>query len=105
MVVLLSEFRLESESDGFRDVFEESAEFFRAQPGYLKHLLVRALDDPLIHISVSYWENNESVRHMAAQPQFQDIIGKLGTAARHIADTSTAVLSVKHSTRTAPHVG
>ncbi|MFE7898048.1 antibiotic biosynthesis monooxygenase family protein [Streptomyces sp. NPDC057424] len=105
MVVLLSEFRLESESEGFRDVFAETAGFFRAQPGYLKHQLVRSLDDPLTQVSVSYWENNEAVRHMAAQPEFQDVIGRLGGKARHVGDTSTTVLSVKHSTLTAPHAG
>ncbi|MEU3090295.1 antibiotic biosynthesis monooxygenase family protein [Streptomyces massasporeus] len=103
MVVLLSEFLLESESDGFRDVFEEAAEFFRAQPGYVRHQLVRALHDPLTQVSVSYWENDEAVRSMTARPEFQDVIAKLGGAARHIGDTSTTVLSVKHSTRTPPH--
>ncbi|WP_369033859.1 MULTISPECIES: antibiotic biosynthesis monooxygenase family protein [Streptomyces] len=105
MVVLISEFRLESESDGFLDVFEKTSEFFRAQPGYLKHLLVRSLDDPLTRVAVSYWENNESVQRMGAQPEFQDVIGKLGEAARHISDTSTTVLSVKHSTLTGSHAG
>lgn len=105
MVVLLSEFRTESESGGFRDVFAQTAEFFRAQPGYLRHQLVTALDDPRTQLSVSYWENGEAVRQMAAKAEFQDVIGKLGGAARHIGDTSTTVLSVKHSTRTAHRAG
>ncbi|MEX3106045.1 MULTISPECIES: antibiotic biosynthesis monooxygenase [unclassified Streptomyces] len=105
MVVLLSEFRTEAESAGFRDVFTKTAEFFRAQPGYLRHQLVTALDDPLTQVSVSYWENDEAVRRMAARPGFQDVIGALGGAAQHIGDTSTTVLSVKHSTRTAHRAG
>ncbi|MFJ1749676.1 antibiotic biosynthesis monooxygenase family protein [Streptomyces sp. NPDC088116] len=105
MVILLSEFRLESESEEFRDVFEETADFFRVQPGYIKHQLVGALEDPLAQVSISYWADNESVRHMAARPGFQDVIDRLGRAARHVSDTSTTVLSVKHSPRTDTHAG
>lgn len=103
MVVLLSEFLLDSESEVFGDVFAEAAKFFRAQPGYLRHQLVRAVDDPRTQVSISYWENNEAVRRMTTRPELQDVIAKLGRAARHIGDTSTTVLSVKRSTRTATH--
>ena len=83
MVILINKFTLTASPEQFEKVFEESAGFMRAQPGFIRHTLVKSLRNPDVYVNIAEWE--EAADHIRAveSPEFKEhvrVLAEVGKA-------------------------
>ena len=94
MVILVNKFTLTASPEKFEEAFEESASFMRAQPGFIRHTLVKSLRDPSVYVNIAEWQ--DAADHMRAlqSPGFEEHINTLAKVGRADPDLYSIVQDV-----------
>jgi quinol monooxygenase YgiN len=95
VVILINRFTLSASPEEFERAFDESAEFMRSQPGFIRHTLVKSLRNPEIYVNIAEWTDAESHIRVVKSPGFAAHIGQLSKVARSEPDLHTVVQDVE----------
>lgn len=71
MMVFINRFTLRGDAAEFERAFATTSEFFRKQPGFLGHRLVRSLDDPAAYTNIAEWTDRASLQRALREPEFE----------------------------------
>jgi long-chain acyl-CoA synthetase len=97
MVILINRFTVSASPEEFLTAFEESAVFMRAQPGFIRHTLVKSLRDPASYVNIAQWEQAEDHIRVVTSPQFGAHVQALAKVATSDPDLYAPVLEVEHA--------
>jgi long-chain acyl-CoA synthetase len=81
MVTMVNKFTVSDDPDKFAQVWEESSDFMRNQPGFINFRLVRSVSDPTVYFNISDWKDAESHHRVLRSSAFQDHIAELAVVA------------------------
>ncbi|MEU8891660.1 antibiotic biosynthesis monooxygenase family protein [Streptomyces sp. NPDC048442] len=70
MITFINRFTVTGPAAEFERVFDETSEFFAAQPGFLGHRLVRHTSDPAAYVNIADWQDDASFQQALRQPEF-----------------------------------
>ncbi len=70
MIVFVNRFTVTGPQADFESAFAATSEFFRTQPGFLRHRLLKHADEPGAYVNVAEWEDRASFERALAQPEF-----------------------------------
>ncbi|MEU4035493.1 antibiotic biosynthesis monooxygenase family protein [Streptomyces collinus] len=70
MITLINRFEVTGPVEEFERAFERTSAFFAAQPGFVRHRLLRHLDRPGRYVNVADWADEPSFRQALRQPEF-----------------------------------
>ncbi|MBZ4319369.1 antibiotic biosynthesis monooxygenase family protein [Streptomyces huiliensis] len=70
MITFVNRFQVHGSTEEFERAFDETSAFFAAQPGFLRHRLVRHADLPGAYVNVAEWESREHFDAALKQPAF-----------------------------------
>ncbi|MFJ9559402.1 antibiotic biosynthesis monooxygenase family protein [Streptomyces fuscichromogenes] len=70
MITLINRFEVTGSVEEFERAFDSTSAFFAAQPGFVRHRLLRHLDRPGHYVNVADWEDEPSFRQALRQPEF-----------------------------------
>lgn len=70
MIIFINRFTVTGPTEEFERAFDETSVFFTAQPGFIRHRLMRHTDDPNAYANVAEWEDEQSFRRALQQPGF-----------------------------------
>ncbi|MER7847437.1 antibiotic biosynthesis monooxygenase family protein [Kitasatospora sp. NPDC096077] len=70
MITFINRFTVTGPTEEFEQAFDKTSEFFTAQPGFVRHRLMRHTDDPNAYANLAEWEDEESFRKALQQPEF-----------------------------------
>ncbi|KIE23698.1 antibiotic biosynthesis monooxygenase [Streptomyces sp. MUSC 125] len=70
VITLINWFQLTGPAEEFERAFDSTSAFFAAQPGFVRHRLLRHLDRPGRYVNVADWEDERSFRQALRQPEF-----------------------------------
>ncbi|MET8082269.1 antibiotic biosynthesis monooxygenase family protein [Streptomyces sp. NPDC005303] len=70
VITLINRFEVTGSVEEFERVFDSTSEFFAAQPGFVRHRLLRHVDEPGRYVNVADWEDEPSFRRALQQPEF-----------------------------------
>lgn len=70
MITFINRFTVTGPAAEFERAFDETSAFFSAQPGFVRHRLLRHADDPAAYVNVAEWEDRESFEAALRQPEF-----------------------------------
>jgi long-chain acyl-CoA synthetase len=77
MVTLINKFTVKGDPAEFEQVWHETSEFMRAQPGFLGYRFGRSLMDPTVYVNVANWASADAHLKVLQSDGFQDHIAKL----------------------------
>ena len=97
MVILINRFTVHASLEEFLAAFEESAVFMRAQPGFIRHTLVKSLRDPNRYVNIAQWQQPEDHIRVVTSPQFGAHVEALAKVATSDPDLYAPVLEVEHA--------
>jgi long-chain acyl-CoA synthetase len=97
MVILINRFTLSASQEEFEEAFEESAVFMRAQPGFIRHTLVKSLRDPDSYVNIAQWQEAADHIRVVHSPEFQAHVEALAKVATADPDLYSPVLEVAHA--------
>ena len=97
MVILINRFTVSASEEEFLAVFEESAVFMRAQPGFIRHTLVKSLRDPNSYVNIAQWEQAQDHIRVVTSPEFGAHVQALAQVATSDPDLYAPVLEVEHA--------
>jgi uncharacterized protein YndB with AHSA1/START domain/quinol monooxygenase YgiN len=92
-ITLLNTFTVTGSGDEFEKIFEETSDFFAAQPGFIDHALMRQLGQPQSYVNVARWSDQPSLMAALALPQFQPH----ARALRAVSTSKPVLFSVRSS--------
>jgi len=72
MVTLINTFTVHGDTAEFERVWQESADFMRARPGFLGYRFGRSTTDAHVYVNVAEWESPEALRAATEGPEFQE---------------------------------
>ncbi|WP_438486737.1 antibiotic biosynthesis monooxygenase family protein [Streptomyces sp. S186] len=90
MLTFINRFTVTGTAAEFERAFERTSAFFAAQPGFVRHRLLRHADDPKAYVNVAEWEDRASFRRALEQPGFaehRDALRALATGEPHLYTT------------------
>ena len=96
MVTMVNKFTVSDDPEKFAQVWEESSEFMRNQPGFINFRLVRSLSDPQVYFNISDWKDAESHGRVLHSSAFQDHIAEL--AALAVPEPNMCEVVIEYST-------
>lgn len=99
MVILINSFTLTASPQAFEEAFEQSAVFMRAQPGFIRHTLVKSLRDPQTYVNIAQWQNAGDHIRVVHSPEFKEHVTNLAKVARADPDLYSVVQDVPHGDR------
>ncbi|CAM5490756.1 hypothetical protein GCM10010329_68990 [Streptomyces spiroverticillatus] len=70
MITFINRFTVTGPAEEFEQAFDETSAFFAAQPGFVRHRLMRHLQDPGAYVNVAEWQDEESFRTALDRPEF-----------------------------------
>ncbi|MEU6479777.1 antibiotic biosynthesis monooxygenase family protein [Streptomyces sp. NPDC047017] len=70
MITFINRFTVTGPTEQFERAFDETSAFFAAQPGFVRHRLMRHAQDPAAYANVAEWQDEESFRKALDQPEF-----------------------------------
>ncbi|MEV7503802.1 antibiotic biosynthesis monooxygenase family protein [Streptomyces sp. NPDC093018] len=70
MITLINRFEVTGSVEEFEHAFDGTSAFFAAQPGFVRHRLLRHLDRPGHYVNVADWEDTRSFQQALRQPEF-----------------------------------
>jgi len=91
-VVLLNRLTVTGDTDKFEEIFAESSEFMRAQPGCEGHTLVKSLSDPTSYVNIAHWEQAADHIRSVQNPGFMEHITALAELSSSNPDLYSIVL-------------
>jgi long-chain acyl-CoA synthetase len=94
MVIIVNKFTLTASPEEFEEAFEASASFMRAQPGFIRHTLVKSLRDPNIYVNIAEWQEAADQMRALQGPGFKDHIEALAKVGRADPDLYSIVQDV-----------
>ncbi|HEX8007661.1 MAG TPA: antibiotic biosynthesis monooxygenase family protein [Trebonia sp.] len=97
MVILINRFTLNGSPEQFEEAFEESAVFMRAQPGFIKHTLVKSLRDPNSYVNIAHWRAADDHIRVVLSDEFKAHVEALGKVATADPDLYSPVLEVEQA--------
>lgn len=69
-IVFVNRFTVQAEPQYFERVFAETSEYFARQPGFLRHTLIRQVDQAGAYVNIAQWRDEPSLRRAVAHPDF-----------------------------------
>lgn len=97
MVILINRFTVHASEEEFLRAFEQSAVFMRAQPGFIRHTLVKSLRDPNHYVNIAQWEQAQDHIRVVTSPEFGAHVQSLAQVATSDPDLYAPVLEVEHA--------
>ncbi|MGW4438707.1 antibiotic biosynthesis monooxygenase family protein [Streptomyces sp. NPDC004596] len=70
MITFVNRFDVHGSPAEFERVFDRTSLFFSAQPGFLRHRLLRHADQPGKYVNVAEWESRTAFEQALRQPEF-----------------------------------
>ncbi|MER5294953.1 antibiotic biosynthesis monooxygenase family protein [Streptomyces pharetrae] len=70
MITFINRFTVTGPTEQFEQAFDETSGFFTAQPGFIRHRLMRHTDDPRVYANLAEWQDEESFRKALRHPEF-----------------------------------
>ncbi|MFF5448602.1 antibiotic biosynthesis monooxygenase family protein [Streptomyces sp. NPDC012888] len=70
MITFINRFTVHGPAEEFERAFDESSHFFTAQPGFVRHRLMRHHEDPTAYANLAEWEDEESFLNAVRHPEF-----------------------------------
>jgi len=98
-LVLVNKFVLTATPEEFEKVFRETAEFMRAQPGFLRYRLVRSDTDPTVYINIAEWTDREALLSLNDRPEMVEHRAEIRTVAIPDPHFCSPVLDVEGAPR------
>lgn len=77
MIVCLNKIRVKGSTEKYEAVYRQGSDFMAAQPGHIRHKLVRSTQDPDVYFSIAHWENLESYKALANIQELKDIFDQV----------------------------
>jgi long-chain acyl-CoA synthetase len=97
MVILINRFTVNASEEEFLAVFEESAVFMRAQPGFIRHTLVKSLRNQNSYVNIAQWQEAQDHIRVVTSPDFGAHVEALAKVATSDPDLYAPVLEVEHA--------
>lgn len=72
MLVFLNDFRVHGDEAEFETAFSSTSDYFRQQPGFVRHRLVRSISEPSCYVNIAEWTDQESFERALRNPAFQE---------------------------------
>lgn len=72
MIVFVNRFTVTGPAAEFEQAFARTSEFFGAQPGFIRHRLLKHADEPGAYVNVAEWEDRASFEQALRQPGFAE---------------------------------
>jgi heme-degrading monooxygenase HmoA len=70
MITFINRFEVHGPAAEFERAFDRTARFFAAQPGFIRHRLIRHRETPDRYVNIADWRDIESFRRALDQPEF-----------------------------------
>ncbi|GAA2259304.1 hypothetical protein GCM10010232_57500 [Streptomyces amakusaensis] len=70
MITLINRFEVTGPVAEFERVFDRTSAFFAAQPGFIRHRLLRRTGEAGHYVNVADWEDEQSFRRALELPEF-----------------------------------
>jgi len=93
MVTLINTFTVHGDTAEFERVWQESAEFMRARPGFLGYRFGRSTTSENVYVNVAEWESPEALRAATEGPEFQEHRARLRALATSVPAFYTPLLA------------
>jgi heme-degrading monooxygenase HmoA len=77
VLVFVNQFTVHGNAKDFERAFQDSSEFMRQQPGFLRHRLVRFLQLSERYINIAEWQDAASFQQATEHPDFQSHVREL----------------------------
>lgn len=71
MVTFVNRFEVSGPAAEFERAFEATSDFFRAQPGFVSHRMLRHLERPGHYVNLAEWRDVDSFRKAVGHPGFE----------------------------------
>jgi deoxynogalonate / 12-deoxyaklanonic acid monooxygenase len=71
MVTFINSFTLHTSPEEFEQEFARISEFMVRQPGFLRYLLLRQVDEYNSYVNIAHWRDAESFRSAVTHPGFR----------------------------------
>ncbi|GGQ86092.1 antibiotic biosynthesis monooxygenase family protein [Couchioplanes azureus] len=69
-VVFVNRFTVQAQPEHFERIFADTSAYFARQPGFVRHTLVRHVDQPGAYVNIAQWRDASSLRQAVAHPDF-----------------------------------
>lgn len=83
MITFVNRFEVHGSPEEFERAFRSTSDFFSAQPGFVRHRLLRHADEPGRYVNIAEWESREHFQRALTQPGFTphaEALRALGTS-------------------------
>ncbi|KQX56385.1 antibiotic biosynthesis monooxygenase [Streptomyces sp. Root66D1] len=100
-MTFVNRFTVHGEPEEFEAVFTRTSAFMARQPGFVRHSLLREVDDPERYVNLAVWTDRDAFRRAVAQPGFAPHAAALRALSRSENGLFTARLSVRAGTHEA----
>ncbi|MEU6605320.1 antibiotic biosynthesis monooxygenase family protein [Streptomyces shenzhenensis] len=93
-VTFVNRFTVHGAPEEFEEVFARTSAFMARQPGFVRHSLLREVDDPAGYVNLAVWTDRASFQRAVRQPGFAPHAAALRELSRSENGLFTARLSV-----------
>ncbi|MFI1712119.1 antibiotic biosynthesis monooxygenase family protein [Streptomyces litmocidini] len=93
-VTFVNRFTVHGTAEEFEEVFARTSAFMARQPGFVRHSLLREVDDPVVYVNLAVWTDRASFRRAVRHPEFAPHAAALRALSRSANGLFTARLSV-----------
>ncbi|MEU2117301.1 antibiotic biosynthesis monooxygenase family protein [Streptomyces sp. NPDC016459] len=93
-VTFVNRFTVHGAPEEFEEVFARTSAFMARQPGFVRHSLLREVDDPAGYVNLAVWTDRVSFRRAVGDPGFAPHAAALRALSRSENGLFTACLSV-----------
>ncbi|MER8048067.1 antibiotic biosynthesis monooxygenase family protein [Streptomyces sp. NPDC094032] len=69
-VMFVNRFTVHGPAEEFEEVFARTSAFMARQPGFVRHRLLRELDDPAAYVNLAVWADRASFLRAVGRPEF-----------------------------------
>ncbi|MBV2153189.1 antibiotic biosynthesis monooxygenase [Kitasatospora sp. SUK 42] len=69
-VTFVNRFTVHGPAEEFEEVFDRTSAFMARQPGFVRHTLLREVDDPAGYVNLAVWRDRDSFRRAVGHPDF-----------------------------------
>ncbi|GAA3507464.1 antibiotic biosynthesis monooxygenase family protein [Streptomyces showdoensis] len=69
-VTFVNRFTVHGPAAEFEEVFARTSAFMARQPGFVRHSLLRELDDPAAYVNLAVWADRASFQRAVGRPEF-----------------------------------
>lgn len=93
-VTFVNRFTVLGTAEEFEEVFARTSAFMARQPGFVRHNLLREVDDPAGYVNLAVWTDQASFQRAVCHPEFAPHAAALRALSRSVNGLFTARLSV-----------